>query len=301
MKISMEDMIKKYLESRKVKGLSPRTIIFDAFALNRFAIYLAAAGLKMNRVTLTHLQAYHAYLQQKYRLCTKGIYSHLTVVRNFCRYCLAENLTLHNPAAKLELPKYPKDAPKKIPTVAQVQQLLAVPDLTTPTGLRSRAIIELAYSAGLRRNEIISLNRADLDLNTRQLRVIGKGDKERVVPFGKSAAYYLKLYLQASRGINPKQPALFQTRRGTRLNKNNLNQYFEAYNRRLGFNFSFHSLRHACALHMLQNKAGIRYIQELLGHECIRTTQIYTRLLPIDLKKVHCQTHPREKEALRYD
>lgn len=294
----MQEIIENYLESRKIKGLSQETLRGNRLDLKKFTAYLAAKNLEFSRITLTDLQNYHTYLKKEGKLGTKQIYSSLAAVRQFYRYCHGENLILANPAAKLELPKYPKNPPQNIPTPAQVRQLLAVPHLNTPVGLRDRAIMELAYSAGLRRNEIINLNRFHVDLSSRQLRVIGKGNTERTVPFGKSAAYYLKLYFKASKNINLAEPALFQTRRGTRLNKNNLNQNFQVYNKRLGFNFNFHSLRHACALHMLQNKAGIRYIQELLGHSCIRTTQIYTRLLPHDLKKAHQQTHPREKEVL---
>jgi integrase/recombinase XerC len=223
------------------------------------------------------------------------------VLRCFCRYCQTENLILHNPAARLELPQQLDRTPRNIPNTTQIQKLLAAPNLTTLSGLRDRAILELAYSAGLRRNEIISLNRADLDLNARQLRVTGKGAKERIVPFGKSAAHYLQLYLKASGNINPQEPALFQNKDGDRLGVLSFSNRFALYNLRLGFKFTFHSLRHACALHMLQNHAGIRHIQELLGHRCIRTTQIYTQLLPQDLKKAHQQAHPREKAVLNHD
>jgi site-specific recombinase XerD len=292
----IQEMITDYLEYRKIKGLSPQTLRHDQFALKIFTQYLLKQNLKINLVTLANLQNYHTYLNEQGKLGVKEIYSRLGVVRQFFHYCHTENKVLHNPAAKLELPKYPKTAPHNVPTIEEVKLLLTVPDLKTLNGLRNRSIMEVAYSAGLRRNEVISLNHRDVDLNARQLRVLGKGNIERVVPIGKSAAYYLNLYIKASRKINPDNPAIFQTRRGTRLNQANLNAFFSSYNKKLGFSFTFHSLRHACALHMLQNKAGIRYIQELLGHSCIRTTQIYTQLLPLDLKKAHERSHPREKE-----
>jgi site-specific recombinase XerD len=265
MKNQLETMISKYLESRKVKGLSPETLRLDKTALNKFAAYLTAAKLKFNRTTLIDLQNYQAFLQSQ-NIAPAGICKYLTVLRCFCRYCRTENLILHNPAARLGLPKQIDRTPRNIPDVAQIQKLLAAPDLNALSGLRDRAILELAYSAGLRRNEIISLNRVDLDLNARQLRVTGKGGKERAVPFGKSAAHYLKLYLKASSEINPAEPALFQNKYGNRLGALSVQNCFAAYNLRLGFRFTFHSLRHACALHMLQNHAGIRHIQELLGH-----------------------------------
>lgn len=296
----IESLIEQYLEFRKLQGLSKDTLRLDRTALNKFAAYLKTARLEFTRITLADLQRYQNDLQES-RTALTGVYKYLTVLRCFCRYCLNENLLLHNPAARLELPRKLESMPRHIPDAAQLQTLFAAPQLDTISGLRDRAILELAYSAGLRRNEIVRLNRADLDLDARQARVVGKGERERMVPFGKAAAHYLKLYLKASENFHPKGSALFQNQYGGRFGVASLAVKFIAYIRRLGLDFTFHGLRHACALHMLQNRAGIRHIQALLGHRCIETTQRYTRLLPQDLKRAHQQTHPREREALQRD
>jgi integrase/recombinase XerD len=294
MEKQLKTMIENYLESRKLKGLSPETLRLDKTALNKFTAYLKAAGLEFNRVTLTDLRNYHAHLQTQG--LTPALYKYLLTVKAFYRYCQQEDYLLFNPAAQLVLPKVAKKIAKIIPTPAQIRLLLAAPDLTDLTGLRDRAILELAYSSGLRIGEIINLNCHNLNFQSKEARIYGKGAKERTVPFGKSAAYYLKLYLKA-RPRTP-NPALFQDLAGNRLGFYTLKNRYRKYNRRLGFNFTFHSLRHACALHMLQNHADIRHVQELLGHQDLTTTQIYTRLLPFDLKQAHRRSHPGEKGAL---
>jgi integrase/recombinase XerD len=294
MESAMGTMIQSYLESRKIKGFSPGTILLYRGYLNKFAHWLTVQNLQFNRIGLEALHNYAAWLQ------TQTFTQMLDIVKQFYRHCQTKERILFDPAAKLELPRYPKNPPKNISTPEQVKLLLAAPKLTSLLGLRDRAMIGLTYDAGLRIGEVVGLNRENVDFANGLLRVIGKGQKERVVPFGKPSAHYLKLYLKASHARNQANPALFQTRQGGRMQTQSLRFHFNQYNRRLGFHFTYHSLRHACALHMLQNNANIRQIQELLGHQEITTTQIYTKLLPLDLKKAHQLTHPREKEAPRH-
>ena len=188
--------------------------------------------------------------------------------------------------------------PQVIPTSQQLKQILEVIDLSTWFGHRDRAILELVYSAGLRLSETAGLNLSDFDLTNRLLKVHGKGAKDRMVPFGKTAAFYIKLYLKDR--PNRSNSAIFQSHTGRRIDRSSMERLFDHYAGLLGAKYRFHSLRHACALHLLQNKAGVRYIQELLGHSRLESTQIYTQLLPTDLKKAHHRYHPREKEARRH-
>lgn len=286
--------MQKYLEYRKTLGLSPDTLTLDHTALQKFNRYLQTHGLQFTKITPPEVEAYFSDIAATQK--PTGAYKFLSVLKCFYRYLYGQNLILLNPCRDIELPAYRQPLPKNILTREQIKQLLKLPDLTTKLGLRNRAILELTYSSGLRRGEIAGLDRADLDLKNRLVRVRGKGNKERIVPFGKPAAFYLKQYLQIRPNIQ--EPALFISSLGNwRLHHNALKEMIKAYAASLGIKLNFHGLRHACALHLLQNKAGIRYIQELLGHSDLSTTQVYTRLLPLDLKKAHSQGHPREKEA----
>jgi len=289
----LEKLLKNYLEYRKTLGLSPRTLAMDQKAILKFNDYLESRRLEFANFTPTELTGYQACLMADMQ--PTAAYKYLSVLKCFYQYLYNQHQILFNPCRRLELPEYQRPLPQKILSREQVKQLMELPDLTTLYGLRDRAILELAYSSGLRLSEVVGLSLSDLDLKERLLRVRGKGNKERIVPFGKTAAFYLLRYLRA----RPRVPdtSLFISHLKTGIGIGTLQAMVEMYSKRLGFRFSFHSLRHACALHLLQNKAGIRHIQELLGHSDIRTTQIYTRLLPLDLKQAHATGHPREKEA----
>ncbi|HEX3047012.1 MAG TPA: tyrosine-type recombinase/integrase [Bacillota bacterium] len=289
----MEKLIKTYLEYRRTLGLSKETLNLDRSALRKFQGYLQSHGLQFDKITIPEVRDYFSYITAT--LKPVGAYKFLNILKCFYRYLYDRNLILFNPCRNFELPEFKQPLPKNIPTREQIKQLLELPDLTTKYGIRNRAILELVYSSGLRLREVTRLDLADLDLKNQLLRVRGKGNKERIAPFGKPAAFYLKKYLQIRPNIQ--EPALFLSSLRKRLHHTTLEVMIESYAQNLGIKLTFHSLRHACALHLLQNKAGIRYIQELLGHSDLSTTQIYTRLLPLDLKKAHTQGHPREKEA----
>jgi site-specific recombinase XerD len=288
----LDKLIDEYLEYRKTLNLSRDTLKGDRVSLAKFKCYLAMQGLALEQTTPAILRNYSLWLislnpgtRRKYLVGLKGFY----------QYLWTHHFLLQNPFRQLELPRDKPGAMRPIPTPGQLRQILDSLDLTTRIGLRDRAILELVYSSGLRANETVGLDLTDLDLANRLVYVKGKGRKERVVPFGKTAAFYLKLYLKDRAKTG--SPALFQGRTGERITRDILEERFRFYNQRLGMNFKFHSLRHACAVHMLQNNAGIRHIQELLGHCRLETTQIYTRLLPLDLQKAHRRYHPREREV----
>lgn len=291
----MEPFIEAYLKYRKTLGLSRETLNLDRTALRKFQRYLESHGLQFKKITPTELKEYQSHL----RACLHpiGVYKYLSILKCFYRHLYQERQILFNPCRSFELPEFKPSLPKNIPTPAQMKQLLGLPDLSAENGLRNRAVLELTYSSGLRLSEVAGLDLADLDLKNRLLRVRGKGNKERIVPFGKPAAFYLRQYLQVRPRLQ--EPALFVSRQKNRFHPDTLKRMIDAYAKSLGIKLTFHSLRHACALHLLQNKAGIRYIQELLGHSDLSTTQVYTHLLPLDLKKAHAQGHPREKGAGR--
>lgn len=292
----MDRQIEEYLIYRRSLGLSPDTLHLDQTALRRFNAYLQTHGLQYDRVTSKEIRDYRLHLTGQ--LQPSGAHQYLSVLKDFYRWLTTQNKLLTNPCRNLEPPRRKYPLPKNIPNLFQIKELLGIPDLKRETGMRDRAIMELAYSSGLRLSEVTGLNLDDLDFKNRQARVWGKGSKERFVPFGRAAAFYLSRYLSIRPRIG--DPALFLSTLGRRLTKKALEKRFAEYVKKAGFTCKFHGLRHACALHLLQNKAGIRHIQELLGHSDLTATQIYTRLSPADLKKVHAAKHPREKEARRY-
>lgn len=290
----MEELIQEYLEYRKTLNLSSQTLKLDLTSLRRFQTYLTDRRLTPAAV---NRQIIREYWESLAPLSPGTIQNYLVDLKLFYRYCRSRNLVLCDPFYNLELPREVPDLTYQIPTPQEMRQILESIDLTTWIGLRDRAILELVYSSGLRADETARLNLENLDLNNRLVKVRGKGDKERIIPFGKTAAFHLKRYLKIRpRGQNP---ALFLNRFGKRVNREILEERFHLHAQKVGLWFKFHSLRHACALHMLQNNAGIRYIQELLGHVELRSTQIYTKLLPLDLQKAHRRYHPREKEVYR--
>jgi site-specific recombinase XerD len=290
----LEKLIEAYLEYRKTLNLSRETLKSDRTALQKFQSYLTEHDLTFGEVTKAIIKDYWESLVP---LASRPNY--LFILKQFYRYAATHDRLLLDPFYNLELNlKFPLRT-YQIPTPQQLRQILEQIDLSTPLGRRDRALLELVYSSGLRANETLRLDLNDLDLKNRLVKVRGKGGKQRIVPFGKTAAFYLKLYMKDRDRTNP---ALFQSctpdhrRIGPDIPGNRFHYHAEAFD----LSFKFHSLRHACALHLLQNKAGIRLIQELLGHSELNSTQIYTKLLPLDLKKAHRRYHPREKEAAKH-
>ena len=181
-------------------------------------------------------------------------------------------------------------------------RLITTPDLSTPVGVRDRAILELLYSSGLRRRELVNLNLSDLDLISGSVCVNqGKGRKDRVVPVGKTACQVMALYLKHVRHWflrDPREEALFiDSIKGRRMAVGTINYLVKKTLKKSGLTkkVSPHTLRHSMATHLLQNQADIRYIQAMLGHASINSTQVYTRLDLHDLKAVHRRAHPRGK------
>ncbi len=199
----------------------------------------------------------------------------------------------------------PHRLPKGVLTNEQVLRLLAQPELATPNGYRDRTILELLYSSGLRGLELARLTIYDVDFKDGTARVVqGKGNKDRIVPLGRTAAGYLREYLAHIRpillGRAVRQKAverLFLTGRGGAFNSNVLRRLVRRHAKAAGLppTTAAHGLRHACATEMLKGGANVRHVKELLGHATLTTTQVYTRVIPVDLQKVHAATSPSER------
>ena len=224
-------------------------------------------------------------------------------VKGFFSWLCKEHVLVANPASDLELPRSDKRLLGDSLTLAEVETVLAAPDIADPLGIRDRAMLELFYSTGIRRTECAQIALDELNRNKHILRIHGKGNKDRVVPVGTRALAWVEKYIDDVRPllvIDPTEKTLFLTCYGQGFNEEALGRLMRDYMLKTGIQHSplgCHLLRHTCATHMLEGGADIRYIQELLGHEKLETTAIYTQVTIEQLKAVHARTHPAEKRA----
>jgi len=221
----------------------------------------------------------------------------LTVFRRFYRYLVRQRLRTGDPTLRIrsarQAPRFPKTLSE-----AQVEALLAAPDLATPLGLRDRAMLETMYASGLRVSELVGLRIVEVGLNEGVLRVIGKGDRERLVPLGDEARHWIERWLSGARAAlldGRSADALFVTRRAAPMSRQMFWNLVKRYAVLAGIRspLSPHTLRHAFATHLLNHGADLRVVQMLLGHADISTTQIYTHVARERLKALHAQHHPR--------
>ncbi len=221
----------------------------------------------------------------------------LAVLKRFYQLALRQRHIAADPCLRMKSAKQPPRLPKTL-TEAQVEALLAAPDVATPLGLRDRTMLELMYASGLRVSELVLLKIVEVGMNEGVLRITGKGNKTRLVPFGEEARSWIERYLRQARGAilaGQVDDALFVTARGGAMTR----QMFWSLIKKYAFNaaikapLSPHTLRHAFATHLLNHGADLRVVQLLLGHADISTTQIYTHVARERLKQLHAQHHPR--------
>ena len=225
-------------------------------------------------------------------------HSLLAPIKTFFKWLAQENHLLYNPASELVLPRQPKRLPRDILSVDEVETILGTPDHTTPGGLRDRAILETLYSTGLRRMELPALKTYDIDLH-RAIVIVreGKGRRDRIIPIGERALAWVEKYLNESRPqllLHQHEEALFLNDYGDPLPRDALARKVKRYMDRAGIKKtgSCHLFRHAMATHMLDNGADTRFIQAMLGHADLATTQIYTHVSIEKLREIHTATHP---------
>ena len=297
----------RYLEDHfewlLMTGYSPDTVRARRQALRRFIAWADERGLQDPReITRPILERYQRYLYY-YRKpdgspLTIGMQGqYLAPLKTWFKYLSKHNHILANPAADLELPKQPKRLPRSVPTVEEVEAILREADPNSPPGLRDRALLETLYATGLRRMELPGVALYDLDLKRGLLWVRhGKGNRQRVVPLGDRAIAWLDKYLIEARPqlLVTETESLFLTDYGDPVSPAYLADKVKRYMQFAGFDKpgSTHLLRHACATHMLEGGADIRYIQEMLGHANLQTTEIYTHVSIDKLIAVHRATHP---------
>lgn len=296
-----------YLKSQK--GYSPHTLRSYRVDLKQFSQFLMDKrpqerdGEPPVDWESTDLGEIREYLAGLYGRCKrKTIARKLSAVRSFFAFAEKRGLTATNPAAEISTPKQEQYIPTYLP-VDQMFSLLEVPDRGKPLGLRDLALLEVLYSCGLRVSEVVGLNLGSIDFRERLVRVLGKGNKERIVPIGKKAAGVLREYLEVSRvvreksGANTERDPLFMNARGRRLSTRSVENIVKRYGRECGLltDISPHALRHTFATHLLDGGADLRSVQELLGHVSLSTTQKYTHVSLDKLMEVYDRAHPRSK------
>ncbi len=283
---------------RHERNASPRTI--DAYLgdLRALVAWGRDEGLEIEQVghlDIAILRAYLAFLYRK--LAPSSVGRKVSSIKSFFKFLSSRKMVSENPAALLRAPKLPKKLPKFL-TPDDAVGLMTLPDADTAKGRRDIAILELLYGAGLRVSELASLDLGNLDLDERTVRVLGKGRKERIVPLGRHARTSLARWLEvrASFGRDgPKEDALFTNASGARLSVRSVQRLVKRMTSLLGTSDGVgpHALRHSYATHMLASGAGLREIQELLGHASLRTTQRYTHVTVERLAEVYDGAHPK--------
>ena len=225
----------------------------------------------------------------------------LSAVRRLHKYLLADGLCQHDPTKFVESPRGWRNLPVYL-TVEEVDKLFAAPDISKPEGLRDRTMLETLYATGIRVSELVGLKVSSIESKLGYIRVVGKGNKERVVPIGTTALQWIQRYLDESRSVMLKDPriteALFVSRRNKGMTRQAIWENVKRYTRACGIDkaLSPHKLRHSFATHMLSGGADLRTVQILLGHEDITTTEIYTHVDRGHLQNAISQFHPREQD-----
>lgn len=300
MAVNWETLIRQFATYLRLeRSLAPNTLAAYVRDVEKLQQFMAshAPGTSPPRVTRHHLQAFLACIGSM-GLSAYSQARILSGVKAFFHYLLFDELIDTNPTDLLEAPKIARKLPDTL-DYEEIEKLLAAIDLSRPEGTRNRAMLEVLYSSGLRVSELVNLKLDQIYADAGFLRVIGKGNKERLVPIGREALKYLQLYVREVRVHLPvraeAQAMVFLNRRGGPLSRVMVFNIIKSLAAAIGLHkqVSPHTFRHSFATHMVEGGADLRAVQEMLGHESITTTEIYTHLDREYLKEVVRQYHPR--------
>lgn len=289
-------LIDEFLDSVWIEsGLSNNTLSAYRNDLSRFFEWLDSEHLDAVTITKTSMADYLSFRAEN--SSNRSAARSLSSIRRFYKYLIQENQITHDPCANVVAPKIGRSLPKSL-SENDVDKLIQAPNVSTSLGLRDRAMIEALYAAGMRVSELVGLTRSQVDLDVRVCRVIGKGNKERLVPLGNVASEWIVEYIKDARSDilgSSQSSSLFITRRGQAMSRQGFWQNLKRYAMIAGISspLSPHTLRHAFATHLLNNGADLSSVQMLLGHSNLSTTQIYTYIAQARLKNLHQQHHPR--------
>ena len=307
--MKFEEAKQSYLQSLSVRSYSPLTVNVREHSLRMVSVYLGSVGkgrLDLSELLPEDVEGFAGYLG-RYRSLMYGkilkhnrVISHLNNIRGFLRYLHERAILPRDLSVLIDPGKMEEVTPKGVLTKTEIEKLLSAPDTNTAVGLRDKAILEVLYASGLRCDEFVSLNLNDLDMDRSFIIVReGKGKKARVVPISDVGEEWLERYLIEVRPEFEKKgngtSAVWLSTRGSRIARETLGEFVREYKRRANIKKpgSAHSLRHSIATHLLEAGLDIRYIQELLGHRSIRTTQVYTTVAVKGLRKRLEKLHPR--------
>jgi len=279
------------------KGLSEKTIESYSSDLSKYLEFLKQKGVKDITQADTPLILKHLIALRGSGLGSKSCARHLIALRGFYKFLAQEKILEFDPAKLVDLPKSGLKLPDVL-SVSEVNLLLNIPDINTPLGKRNSAMLELLYAAGLRVSELVNLKFLDVNLEACFVRVMGKGSKERIVPFGLYAKNKIDDYINNSRPLllkNHISKHLFVARAGKPMTRQSFWKILKQYVKQAGIKKKVtpHSLRHSFASHILEGGADLRTVQVMLGHVDISSTQIYTHVARDHLRKIHEKYHPR--------
>lgn len=285
------DQFSGYLSAEK--GLAKNTVLAYRADLKRYFAFLTSRSMLLSSVQHHDLTDF-LWKQKQSGLQPRSLYRMMETLKQYHRFLAAENILAEDPTEHLVPPRIPSKLPVML-TIDEVDRLLAQVGGPDDRALRNRAMLELMYATGLRVSELVGLDLSAVDRHLGYVRVIGKGSKERIVPVGKKALQHLERYLALRQAKYPQADGLFLSRRGAKMSRIAFWQQLKAYARAAGIqkNLTPHVLRHSFASHLLAGGADLRFVQEMLGHSSIVTTQIYTHVDKERLKELHRKFHPR--------
>jgi integrase/recombinase XerD len=300
----MAALAERFLEWMEMRNYSDQTVRNRRLYLGYFIVWCEERSIaRPSDVTRPILERYQRYLYF-YRkkngkpLTFRSQHAQLTPVRGFFKWLTRNNFILYNPASDLDLPRLERRLPKHVLTEKEAERIINQADIETPLGVRDRAILETLYSTGMRRMELVSLNLYDLDEERGTLMVRqGKNKKDRMIPIGDRAVAWIRKYLREVRPlliVPPDDAVLYLSSQGEPLSRQGLSRIVRDYvtSAEVNKTGSCHLFRHTMATLMLENGADIRFIQKMLGHADLSTTQIYTQVSIRQLKQIHESTHP---------
>ena len=278
------------------RGLSVNTLAAYRADLTALARWLAERQVPIVATSRADLQDFIAWRVHE-GARPRSTARQLSSFRRFFRYLIREGGIQEDPTAQIAMPKIGRSLPKSL-TEEQVEALLGAPAVTDPLGNRDRTMLEVLYATGLRVSELVNLRHGQINLNQGVIRILGKGNRERLIPLGEEAVRWLIEFEHGPRGeilLERQTDFLFPTRRGDRMTRQAFWHIIKRYARKAGISkeLSPHTLRHAFATHLLNHGADLRVVQMLLGHSDLSTTQIYTHVARERMKELHSQHHPR--------
>ena len=292
----MEKDVINFLKYLKIeKNYSNFTIINYGKDLKIFLQFLKENNIEnYDKIEYKTIRKFLEYLyDEKYE--KKTIARHISSLRSLFKYLLKENKIKNNPMILISNPKLDKKLPKYL-YYDQIEQILSIPDKNTPLGMRDLTLLELLYSTGVRVSELINIKIEDINFDDKSIRILGKGNKERIVLYSKVLKEYLNDYLKIRSTFNPNHNYLFINKFGNKLTDRGGRVIIDNILKKgmVSFHISPHMIRHTFATHLLDNGADLKCVQELLGHKNLSSTQVYTHVSDEHLRKVYLETHNRK-------